>query len=156
MLKLSLNSPLTENMAAKAQALPGKGIPWQSGCLGTGAGTFREVPTPISFLFPSVCRKVQQPLPTMICQSQDTLSMTDTTQMTSTHKTQANDGGDNYYSQWLGSKVLTPQTSQDGKHCLSPVLHTGKLRQHDLNMLRLCGWMVVREGSPRLPECRGF
>lgn len=49
MLRMSLTSPLTENTAAKAQALPGKGMPWQSGRLGTAAGTFGEVPTPTSF-----------------------------------------------------------------------------------------------------------
>lgn len=52
MLRMSLTSPLTENTAAKAQALPGKGMPWQSGRLGTAAGTFGEVPTPTSFCSP--------------------------------------------------------------------------------------------------------
>lgn len=56
MLRLSLTSPLTENMAAKAQALPGKGMPWQSGRLGTGAGTFRESP----HLFPFVPQCMQE------------------------------------------------------------------------------------------------
>lgn len=89
MLRLSLTSPLTENTAAKAQALPGKGMPWQSGRLGTAVGTYVQgSPHTYFLLFPSVCRGVRQPLPTMIRQSRDTLSMTDTTQMTSTHKTQ--------------------------------------------------------------------